>query len=282
MANWLDYYRCERIIKRSSKTFYAAFSKIPDKHTRNAVYAVYAFCRTADDAVDRYHDAKRLNDIHDGITHYLLNNESSSNFMWRALQDTLQRYPSSITPYIQMISGQRMDLDNQPYHTMDDLVVYCEAVASSVGWMLNPILTPTKANELHECARSLGIAMQITNILRDIGEDFRINRCYIPDELFVKYKYSKTQLSHGIITPEFVELFEYLATFAYKHYRIAETSFSMYPKEIGNVLLVASRFYEEIINACRAANYDVFTKRNFVTTQRKIEILADLKTVEGR
>lgn len=275
-ANWLDYYRCEQIIRKSSKTFYAAFKRIPDKAMRKGVFAVYAFCRTADDLIDVRHDEQGLLNFERDLKRYILAGERSNHFMWRALQDTFTKFPSTIDSYQLMIEGQKMDLRNQSYKTLDELFGYCEAVASSVGWMLNPILATGNHEQLHECARSLGIAMQLTNILRDIGEDLLIGRCYLPTDQLAKYQISKDDLSRGIISSNFIKLFEELASIAQHHYDKAESYLHLYPSDVRQVLLVALRFYKEIIAACRAAEYDVFTRRNYVTDTRKREILASI------
>lgn len=277
MQLMLDYWRCERIIRKASKTFYAAFSKLPSRQERQAVYAIYAFCRLADDCVDEQEDPTALSRFETEFQMAIAQSNKASHFMWRALQDTLHKYPTSLTPYQLMIEGQRMDLEKVIYNTMDDLIVYCERVASSVGWMLNPVLAPLHQDQLHECARSLGIAMQLTNILRDIGEDYQRGRIYLPHQWMAKHHYTADDLSHAIINSNFKNLWESIAQVAELHYDRAAEDFHYYPLASQLVLRAAAVLYRDILNACRSANYDVFTRKNFVSTERKLLLIEEIR-----
>jgi phytoene synthase len=268
-----DYWRCQQVIRRASKTFYMAFSRLPTRQERQAVYAIYAFCRMADDCVDEHPHPNRLARFEQEFEVAIVKRQNVPHFMWRALQDTLSKYPSSLDPYRMMIEGQKMDLNPIPYETFDDLVMYCERVASSVGWMLNPILAPLHHDHLHECARSLGIAMQLTNILRDIGEDYRRGRIYLPTQWMTMYHYTAEDLSCAIINANFKNLWEAIAHQAEIHYDLASNDFHWYPPESQFVLRSAATLYREILNACRSAHYDVFHHKNYVSRERKQELI---------
>lgn len=269
-----DIAQCEEIIKKNSLTFYKAFSKINDKKRREAVYAVYAFCRYADDLIDEDQDIDGLNQLKQNLDHYV-KGKTPDNFRFRALRQTTKSfYPKnySYQPFYDMIKGQEMDFTFQEIKTEEDLLNYCYYVAGTVGLMLTPVLSP-KHQLLNEFAVTLGYAMQITNILRDIGEDYQRGRIYLPTSLLEQANYSKDQLSRGIINSEFINMFEHLAKKAENYYKRALADLYMFPDEVKIPLGLSIILYREIIQACRDANYDVFSQKNYVSDTRKDELI---------
>jgi phytoene synthase len=115
--------------------------------------------------------------------------------------------------------------------------------------------------------------MQITNILRDIGEDYERGRVYLPTDLLKQANYSNEQLSHGIINSEFINMFEHLAKKAENYYKRALADLYLFPNDVKVPLGLAIILYREIIQVCRENKYDVFTKKNFVTDDRKEELI---------
>lgn len=270
-----DIKACEKIIKKNSLTFYKAFSKIQDKAKREAVYAVYAFCRYADDLVDEDRDFKGLEQLKLDLDSYVLG-QIPNHFMFRALRKTTHSFYHKnydFKPFYDMIKGQEMDLNFKVFETEKELLEYCYYVAGSVGLMLVPVLSKENQHKLIEFAVTLGYAMQITNILRDIGEDYRNNRIYIPKEIMGKANYSLDDLAHGKINDEFIKMFEYLAQKAENYYRRACDDLYMFKDDVRIPLALSIVLYKEIIQICRNENYDVFTKKNYVSDQRKNELI---------
>ena len=173
-----------------------------------------------------------------------------------------------------MIKGQRMDLAHHGFQSLDDLLHYCYFVASSVGLMLTPILATKNHQKLNEFAVRLGYAMQITNILRDVGEDYQRKRIYLPKDLMRKYKYSENDLSHGLVNESFVNLFEHLAKIAENDFQYALDHIHLFDKEAQVPLALAIVLYQAIIQACRDEKYDVFTKKNFVSDEKKQDLIS--------
>lgn len=275
-----DYKACEAIIKKSSKTFYQAFSSLPNIDQRRAIYAVYAFCRYADDIAD---DAKDINAL-DALKLELdafVQEKKANNYIFRALQDVSNKfYPKEFDyqPYYDMLEGQRRDFYHQGYDTLDQLIAYCRLVASSVGEMLVYILAPQ--GDIKTCyavAYHLGVAMQITNILRDVGEDYQMQRLYLPKDLMQRFGVTENMIKAQHITPEFKALFDYLSEFAHNEYERAYLDFDVFPIETRKPLLLALRFYQAIIDACKHVNYDVFTKRRFVSNKQKLLLVERVK-----
>lgn len=281
-----DIKQCENIIKKNSLTFYKAFSNVQDKKKREAIYAVYAFCRYADDLIDEDHDIAGLNELKKDLDQYVLGH-IPNNFRFRALnQTTKDFYPKNYDykPFYDMIKGQEMDIDFKGYHTEEELLEYCYYVAGSVGLMLIPILSKENKNKLTEFAVTLGYAMQITNILRDIGEDYQNGRIYIPEKVMLEANYSKDDLAHGKINAQFISMFEYLASKAENYYKRAMDDLYFFNDDVKLPLGLSMILYREILNECRESKYDVFSKKNFVSEKKKNELIQDYinKTKRGK
>lgn len=270
-----DYKRCETVIKDNSKTFYKAFSRIKDRHRRNGVYAVYAFCRMVDDAIDVEKDLNLL----ERYEHELIafsKGDVPDHFMWRALRDTKERfYPNDydFQPFFEMIEGQRMDIDHKGYQSVETLLDYCYHVASTVGLMLLPILAPENHRHLRDFAVELGYAMQLTNILRDIGEDAKDGRVYLPQNMLAQANLTSEDLVHGKITDEFIGLFEALAGIAEDFYDQALARIDAFDYDVRLPLGLSIILYRAIIDACRASGYNVFTKKNHVSDDTKNKLI---------
>lgn len=265
---------CEEMIKKNSLTFYKAFSKMNDQRKKEAVYAVYAFCRYADDLIDENHDLEGLMQLKMDLDRYV-QGRTPDQFFFRALKNTTKDfYPKryDYSPFYDMIKGQEMDADFKEIKTEEELLHYCYYVAGSVGLMLTPILSK-QHKLLNEFAVTLGYAMQITNILRDIGEDYQKERIYLPTDLLEQANYSVDQLSHGMINSEFINMFEYLAKKAENYYKRALADLYLFEKDVKVPLGLSIILYREIIQVCRDNQYDVFSKKNFVTDERKEELI---------
>lgn len=269
------YDACEEMIKEHSKTFYRAFSMLP-KRERQAIYAIYGFCRKADDAIDESLQPEKALEILEQELYSFAFGKPVNDPVWIALSDVFRLFPMEMRPFYDMMTGQRMDIMKKRYQTYEELKVYSYHVASSVGFMLLPILTPKATKEMTSHAISLGIAMQITNILRDIGEDLERNRIYLPKELMEKYSYSEADLEKKIVNEAFINLWEDLAQKAERRYDEAKQYLHLYPfvarKAVGGALIL----YRSILDKVRKNNYNVFSKRAYVTQKEKETILKTL------
>ncbi|TCK98285.1 phytoene synthase [Natranaerovirga hydrolytica] len=267
-----DYLVCEQIIQSNSKSFYKAFKTLPPKKA-NGIFAVYAFCRAIDDIVDEQKDMSALDhfkctfeDFKKGI---ILDEP-----IWRALKDTFDTFNLSYEPFDDMILGQYKDTSFSQPNTQKDLEAYCYYVASTVGLMILPLLS-RKHTQLKECALHLGKAMQITNILRDVGEDYTNQRMYLPKEVMNGFEYYEEDLKNSVINDDFINLWEYEAQIAETYYSKAMKDFSLFDKDARLSVIAATKFYKEILNAVRKNNYDCFNKRNFVSKSKKYTLLLE-------
>lgn len=262
-----DYKYCQDIIKNNSKTFYKAFSLLK-KEKANAIYAVYAYCRVVDDAIDVYNSPEKLKKLE----HKLIDFEKGKipdEPLWRALKDVFKRYNMDISPFYEMIEGQKMDINyNQP-ETQDDLLKYCYYVAGTVGKMLLPIIASEKINLINADEIKLGEAMQITNILRDIGEDFDNGRIYIPVEIMKKFNYTEDDLKNKNINDDFRKMWEFEAQNAQKMYEDFYKFIELFDNDSKKPVIASAKLYNAILDAVRKNNYDCLTKKTMLLILKK-------------
>ncbi|MFD1635989.1 phytoene/squalene synthase family protein [Evansella tamaricis] len=203
------YERCKEVIDHHSKTFSKAFQYLP-KEKKQAVWAIYAFCRTVDDIIDEgKNPEKEILMFEEKLDIFSQGGIPEQTFLWIALRDTFAKFNCITKPYYDMVKGQKTDLVKTHYDTYSELQEYCYHVASTVGLMLLPVLAPKKQATLRLSAIRLGIAMQITNILRDIGEDYERNRIYIPKEYRQKFGYTDEMMQKREINYQFIKMWEY-------------------------------------------------------------------------
>lgn len=272
-----DFAYCENIIKKHSTSFHYAFSQLPEKKA-NAVYAVYAFCRTADDCADSNQPySEKQESLHRlKIELDLFRQHAEVDHpLWRSLRQVFNEYDMDIQPFYDQLTGQRMDMDFAIPKTMHELENYSYYVAGSVGLMLLPVLASRAVAGLRQSAIDLGTAMQITNILRDIGEDFHTKqRIYLPEEEMGRFRYTPEDLRHGFINENFVLLWEKLAVRAESLYDRFYSGIDLYDDDSRMPLSLSVGLYRGILDAVRSNGYDCFSKRNFVTKENRIKISA--------
>ncbi len=267
------YSYCERIIADNSKSFYKAFSLLP-KEKRKAVWAVYAFCRKVDDIVDEgSHPEPELRAFRKEFDEFLAGSIKWDDPMWLALEDVFESYDMDASAFYGLIKGQEMDLTINRYRTLDELLDYSYHVASTVGLMLLPILAPGRTALLKDGAISLGYAMQITNILRDIGEDLSRGRIYLPQEIMRKYGLAEEALGSGTVSESFIQVWEELASIAESHYERAFETINDYPLSSRVPVKGAALVYREILSTIRSKEYTVFHEKHYVTDDSKQSIL---------
>ncbi|MCC6931366.1 MAG: phytoene/squalene synthase family protein [Gemmatimonadaceae bacterium] len=200
-----DAQRCERILRTHSRTFYLASLFLPPEKRRGAL-ALYAFCRLADDIVD---DATMRGTPPDEIRRRLsahtrgldcVYNGKTDSPVFREIAWTVQRFGVPREPLDELLEGVALDLGGCRYRTWSDLERYCQGVASSVGEMCTYVWGVRGDASLKAAvgyARTLGTAMQLTNILRDVGEDAHRRRCYLPEEDLDAYGFSPDDVLEG-------------------------------------------------------------------------------------
>jgi 15-cis-phytoene synthase len=281
-----SYELCRQVTASYAKNFYLGTQLMPETK-RRAIWAIYVWCRRTDELVDGPgSDAttpetldlweKRLESVFAGHPH---------DDYDVALVDTLARFPIDIQPFREMIAGQQMDLYRSRYETFEELNLYCYRVAGTVGLMSMSVMGVDEANSAanwnwhwgnkipKEEAISLGIAKQLTNILRDVGEDARRGRIYIPLEDLALFNYTEADLFNGVIDNRWRELMRFQIQRARKLYASAEPGIKVLSPDIRWTVWAATMLYSRILNAIERNQYDVFQKRAYVTNFQKLQCL---------
>ncbi len=210
----------KKITKQSKTSFYYAFSILP-REKREAIYTVYSFCRQTDDIVDepgsRTKKMKTL-DRWENELFKQFNLQSHTRFfkLWKIAE----RFRIPLEYFLDLIQGMRMDLTGTRFQSLDDLLTYCYRVASVVGLMSIQIFG-YRDERVREYAVNLGIALQLTNILRDVGTDAEMGRVYIPLEDLQKFGLTVEDILKKRNHPNFKELMKYEYNLAREYYQKA-------------------------------------------------------------
>ena len=259
---------CTEIIRKHSKSFYFSARLLP-YGKRQGIMALYAFCRTSDDLVDAADvlpDRQRARDnAREALDRWasLASNPHGRNDnhpVARAWSDTRERFGIPQELAEELLSGIRMDLTIDRYETWDDLWVYCYRVASTVG-LMSMYITGADSLEAVPYAVQLGVALQLTNILRDVGEDARAGRVYLPTEELARFGYTDEMLFEGAVNREFIRLMEFQIGRAQALYEAAMPGISLLPRDSRVAVTAAATVYRGILDKIRVARYDVFTRR---------------------
>lgn len=268
-----NYEECRAVTRRYARTFYFASHVLPAEK-RRAAYAVYAFCRYADELADghgssRHHARQQLSALRDQLR-YLYNRSPHMDKRLRALLDTVTRYGIPQEYFLDLLRGVEMDLDRRRFATFAELREYCYCVASTVGRIMTRIFGVADPRAMKH-ADDLGIAMQLTNILRDIGEDTLRGRCYIPQEDLQRFSYSEDDLIAQVINEQFRRLMQHSIERARAFYRSADAGIPLLTNDGSRFcVLVMRRAYAAILDNIERDGYDVFSRRAFVPTSKKL------------
>jgi 15-cis-phytoene synthase len=268
------YSRAAEVTARESKSFYFATRFFPKEMARSA-HAVYWFCRYTDDLVDECSTIEQGRADLERWSSELetaLNGQPAAHPVLGPFLDTVRRYDIPAEYPRELIEGMRMDLNRARYRSFEDLRVFCYRVASVVGLMMSRVIG--FRGDAPPYAIDLGIAMQLTNILRDIGEDLDRGRIYLPSEEMLDFEYSEAQLARRERSSAFRELMRFQAHRARAFYEAATPGIDMLHPDGRFAVRVASDVYRGILDRIEATDYDVFDRRAVVPAARKYWITA--------
>ncbi len=259
-----------------SKSFTMATRMLPVSK-RWQVYAMYGFCRFADNLIDkpRNRTSEEILDEIDCLRHELeiayrtgcSEHPVLNPFIHAALQfDIPHKYPD------EFLEGVAMDLTRNRYQTFDELYLFCYRVAGLVGIMMTYVLGYT-SDEAFACAEKLGIAMQLTNILRDVAEDKNMGRIYIPESHWNQFNVNEADFLNENFTPDFASLMAYECKLAQQYYTEAQPGIDMLTQNTQFAIRSASEIYSGILNQIEQNEYNPFRGRVFVSTGSKLKII---------
>jgi 15-cis-phytoene synthase len=263
----------KQIAKESRSSFYYAFNLLPaDK--RDAMNTVYAFCRKTDDIIDEGNEPDEIK--FEKLRKWRIEFEKafrghSDYSLLNKLGKTISQFNIPIEPFFELIKGMEMDLQKNRYLTFEDLQLYCYRVASTVGLMCIEIFG-YKHKSAKDFAINLGIALQLTNILRDIKKDAERGRIYLPQEDILRFNYSDSKIFSGSFDQEFKQLMHYEVNRAKGYFEAATNNLNMDDKSSMFAARAMQHIYYKMLEKIEDADYNVYDNNINVTKIEKVGI----------
>ena len=267
-----DAYReCRRISRHHSSSYFWATSLLPADR-RPHVHALYAFARVADDLVDHpaLDPATTLATFRHQFDEALAGRAPLTPVL-AAVAHTATTFSIPAGAFDRFFRSMEMDLSISSYATWSDLLAYMDGSAAVIGEMMLPILDPSDRAIALEPARDLGLAFQLTNFLRDVGEDLDRGRQYMPQEDLRRFD---VELERRIVTSDFIELMRFEIERCRSLYRAADAGIALLPPPSARSIRTAKSLYSRILDEIEANEYDVFTTRARLSTPKKLSLVA--------
>lgn len=298
-----DYAHCQSVQRAYGVSYYFATRFFPPE-TRRAVYALYGFVRYPDQWVDcpdetlscdsplplsegqgvrAKLDNSPLPRAGEGLGVRAKLDSYERDFIravcgvpvglppLRAFADVVRRYKIPLRYPLEFLDAMRMDLERTRYADFEQLQTYTWGSASVVGVMMCYILDATSPEALHYAA-TMGLAMQMTNFLRDVGEDWQRGRVYLPQDELAQFGVSESQIARGIVDDRWRRLMQFQIDRCRTLYAQAEQGITLLPREAQYPVLLGGRLYARILNAIERNGYDVFRHRARTTYAEKMSI----------
>jgi phytoene synthase len=254
----------------SGSSFYYSFRFLPPAK-RQAITAFYAFCREVDDIVDECTDValaqrkldwwrQEVQDLYAGAPHHPVT---------QALAPAISAYRIPAESLQDIITGMEMDLGHVRYTDFTALTVYCHHVAGVVGEVSARIFGYSQPDTLRYAAL-LGLSFQLTNIIRDVGEDAKRNRIYLPLDELAQFNVSECDLLNAKTSENFKNLMEYQYQRAHATYQLALDALPLCDRKSQKTGLIMTEIYRSLLDKIRFDGYPVLTHRTRLTSLRKL------------
>ena len=271
----LAYADCQQLTRREAKNFYYAFVTLPQEK-RKAIYAAYAFCRHCDDSVDEAASPEdklsALADLRSSLAQAYQGKAPTPTFL--ALADAADRYSIPEEYFREIIQGVESDLVKTRYQDFEELRQYCYRVASVVGLVCLQIFQ-YRDEVAREHAVDLGLAMQLTNIMRDVREDWSMGRVYLPQDEMARFGYTEEHLEAGIRNDAFVQLLTLQGERARQYYRSGSRLLPYLSRRSRACPAVLGAIYSKVLDRIEATGYNVLgEERIALSTGEKLRITA--------
>ncbi len=267
------YRYCQELAKREAKNFYYGFILLP-RQRRQSIYAAYAFARRCDDIVDEGLEPEekvcRLREYRQQLAECLSGNPQDPTFL--ALHDTVRRYQIPSKYFYELMDGVETDLTVRRYATFEELRRYCYGVASTVGLICIEIFGHRDGRKAHQHAVDLGIALQLTNILRDIREDVQRDRIYIPLEDLERFGYAEADVFGGVVNEPFLRLMRFQAQRAREYFHRGQDLLPLLPRRSRACTAVLQGIYHRILDRIEANPASVFRERVSLSGGEKLAL----------
>jgi phytoene synthase len=251
-----------------------ASSLLPSEK-RKSIRALYAFCRMSDDIVDRAVTSDPESALSAWRSQALSQHPSDGDLVALAWADTRLKFAVPVRYAEQLLEGVASDLVNRRFKTFDELAAYAYRVASTVGLMSMHIIGYS-GKEAVPYAVKLGVALQLTNILRDVGEDWRNGRLYLPQDEMVEFGVNETDIADGKVTQRWRRFMRFQMERVRRLYEEAWPGIAMLERSGRFAIAAAAGLYQAILDDIERHDYDVFTRRASVSALGKVSRLPDI------
>ncbi len=266
----------ETLTHQFAHSFFLASRFLPAAK-RNAAFALYAFCRTVDQLID---EKGSVNEKEKKLAAWkkelamTWEKKGHKNPILSAFVFTCNTHSIPREWGFRLIEGLRVDLVHTRYETFDELYAYCFSAGSIPGILMNYAMGGNERTAPY--AISLGIGMQLTNILRDMKEDLDMGRVYLPQAELQEFGYSLNELENHVLNENFTRYLQFSISRARTYYMQAEKGIELLPSDVQLSIRLCSIFYQRILDEIERNNYDVFSSRAVVSEERKQSLIATL------
>jgi len=273
-----SYEECKRLNSLHGKTYYLATLLLPAAK-RPFVHALYGFARYADEIVDDLASTLSVQEKADALRNWStevlrgLETGKSSDLVGRALIDTVQRFDIPHQHFIDFLHSMEMDLTVTEYQTFDDLYEYVYGSAAVIGLQMVPILGGDIVNSL-DAAKDLGVAFQLANFIRDVGEDLDRGRIYLPLQELAEHGVTRQMLEARRLTPEIISALKFQIARVRRLQKDAEPGIALLDKTSQPCIRAASELYCGIVDEVEKIGYDIFNKRAKTSSARRARVAA--------
>lgn len=286
-----SYAHCKEVMKEKAVSFYEAFKHLPRERFQG-VWALYGFCRYVDDVTDEdeVEESKKKEALYalrkDVEALYERGDHEADYPFWPAFKDTIKSFNIEAQGFYMQLEGQASDLDFKDIETLENLLEYSRLVAGSVGLMMAPLLVKegSLSEEVKQACTDLGIAMQLTNILRDVGEDLRERgRMYLPKSLLEEHGVKKEELlllskeRIPTVPVSFILLWEKLSDISDDYYLSFFKEVKAFHEKALMPVIASALIYRGIASSVRKNHYNCLSKRNYTDTFTRLKLLGDAK-----
>jgi phytoene synthase len=255
-----SYEHCREVARTAARNFYYGFRLLPAPK-RDALCALYAFMRHADDISDstkELNKSERLAEYRRAMENALRGQYGKSRVL-PAFHHAVEKYAIPETYLQDLMTGAEMDLSIKRYETFDQLARYCYCVAGAVGLCCIHVFGFKDAQAI-DYAEKLGTAFQLTNILRDIAEDYAMDRVYLPQEDLDRFRCAEADLGRTSASPQFIELMRFQCDRAWNYYSTAAPLFELIEEDSRAALWALEKIYSGILEKIESIGYDVLAK----------------------
>jgi phytoene synthase len=261
------------LTRRSGSNFYYSFLFLP-RRKREAMYALYAFCRTVDDAVDQGEGApgeqrRALAEWRSELRRVYAGRPTRPIAV--GLAEAVRAYPIRLEHLDAILSGVEMDIDKRRYESFEELREYCYRVAAAVGLCCIEIFGYTDPRA-RDYAENLGVALQLTNIMRDLRTDAERGRIYLPQDELRRFGYSEDDLLRGRYTQAYLELMRFQADRTHAYYRAARAARPRVDRRRLVAAEIMGVIYHRLLCAIEARRFRVFERRIRLSAPRKLAL----------